>query len=317
MQLSETRNYGFNEIIKQYARFPWYLPLPAHFEHGWAPENVLESDLTTNKPLMLVFSKRKAETWKKKSQIPVAIMGSPFVHFRNMHHIAKKKDAKGTIVFPGHSTYGLKSQFLVKQYCQELKNLPVKFKPITICLFWLDSIEKKADIYRKNGFNVVTAGYKFSIGLNFVKNFYKILSGHRYATSNEIGSHAFYAIDFGLPFFLTGKAPLIKKFSDDLNFGKTGQVKDFKYGVIATQVFNTGPVTKISAKQKKFVDLEMGISDCLSRNQLGALLNRYNKLYRSPDKTAAYILESALLKTVLNGPWGKGIVAMRKKIVRK
>jgi len=314
----ETSCYGINWIIKEYAKFPKYLPLPCHMEHGWTPiENALKSDLVSNKPLMLVFSKRRAEAWKKKSQISVEIMGSPFIHFKNMHHVTKQKDAKGTVVFPSHSTYDLISQFSVEQYCQELKNLPVKFQPVTICLFWLDFIEKKADIYRKNGFKVVSAGHKFSIGLDFVKNFYKILSSHKYASSNEVGSYTFYAIDLGLPFFLTGKAPVLNNVGEDVNVGKTARTNDFRYGVIASRLFKTGPITKISAKQKKFVDFEMGLNDCLSRSQLQALLNRYNRSYQSFSSTVVYLLESALLRFILNGPWGKSFIAMRKKIVRK
>lgn len=318
MRFCETRNYGFNEIIKQYARFPWYLPLPCHFEHGWTPSDYApRTDLISNKPLMLVLSRRRAESWKRKSQVPVGIMGAPFIHFKNMHHIVRQKDAEGTVVFPSHSTYGQKRKFSAKQYCQELKNLPIEFQPVTICLFWLDFIEKEADIYRKNGFNVVSAGYKFSVGLNFVKNFYKILSIHKYATSNEVGSYMFYAVDLGLPFFLTGEAPVtdyVDKYTDTDN---TDLANDFTYGAIATQMFKTGPVTLISAKQKKFVDSELGINDCLSPNQLNALLNQYNKSYRSSAMTIVYLLESAILRFVLNGPWGKSVVATRKKIVRK
>jgi hypothetical protein len=318
MRLSETRNYGFNQIVKQYASFPWYLPLPAHLEHGWTPiEEALKSDLGSKKPLMLVFSKRRAEAWKKQSSIPVAVMGSPFIHFKNMHHITKQKDAKGTIVFPSHSTYSVTSQFSVEQYCRELKNLSSEFQPITICLFWLDFIDKKANIYRKFGFNVVSAGYKFSIGLDFVENFYKILSSHKYASANEVGSYTFYAIDLGLPFFLTGKAPLINNIGNDVNLAKSVKTIDFKYGEIASGLFETGPITKISLAQKEFADREMGLQDCLSRTALRDLLIRTNKSYRSFHRTLKYLIESALLRFIFNGPWGKIVIALRRRTVRK
>lgn len=318
MQLSETRNYGFNEIIKQYARFPWYLPLPAHFEHGWTPiEDALKSDLASSKPLMLVFSKRRAEAWKNKSRIPVSIMGAPFIHYKNMHQIRQKPEAKGTVAFPSHSTYDLKSQFSIDKYCRELKNLPLEFQPVTICLFWLDFIEEKADIYRKFGFKVVSAGHKFSIGLDFVKNFYQILSSHKYATSNEVGSYTFYAVDLGLPFFLTGKTPLIANLGKDVNIGQTARTNDFKYGEIASHLFSSGPVAKISARQKEFVDFEMGSRDCLSRDQLGDLLDLYNKSHHSFLGTIIYLLESALLRFILNGPWGRAVIAIRRELARR
>jgi len=317
MQLQETRNYGVNQIIKRYARFPWYKPLPVHLEHGWTPDEfALKSDLLTRKPLMLVYSKRRAAAWKKKSKTPVAIMGSPFIHFKNMNHIAKKKKAKGTIAFPGHSTYDLDSNFSLEQYCRQLKKLSAKYQPITICLFWFDFVEK-ADAYRKFGFNVVTTGYKFSTGLSFVKNFYKILSAHKYATSNEIGSHTFYAVDLGLPFFLTGEKPLVINVGNDVNADKPTHADDFKYGAIATRLFDTGPVTKISPAQKKFVESEMGLKDCLSKSEMHKLLTQYDASYQSFGRAILYLIESAILKIVLNGPWGKSVVSARKKIVRK
>lgn len=317
MRFSETRNYGFNEIIKQYARFPWYRPLPCHFEHGWTPSDYApKSDLTTDKPLMLTISGRRAKSWKRKSQIPVEIVGAPFIHFKNMRKIVRQINAKGTVAFPGHSTYDDKSQYSTEQYCRDLKNLAEEFQPITICLFWLDYIEKEADIYRKHGFKVMTAGYKFSIGLNFAKNFYKILSSHKYATSNDVGSYMFYAVDLGLPFFLSGQAPAPNYVEEYINTDNSDLANDFTHGKIATRIFSTGPVTEISPQQKKYVDQEMGLNDCLSQAQLHNLLNQYNKSYRSLRKTILYLTESIFLRFVLNGPWGQIVVLMRKKITR-
>lgn len=317
MRFSETRNYGINEIIKQYTRFPWYLPLPAHLEHGWTPlQEALKSDLQTNKPLMLVYSKRRAQAWKKQSSTPVAVMGSPFIHYKNMHQITKQADAKGTVVFPSHSTYKVLSQFSIEEYCKELKNLPREFQPITICLFWLDFINKKADIYRKFGFDVVSAGHKFSIGQDFVKNFYCILRAHKYATSNEVGSYTFCAIDLGLPFFLTGKAPLIHNTGNDINLGKTSKTKRALHGSIASDLFSIGPIDKISAKQKDFVRFEMGTEECLSGNQLRNLLIEHSKSHRSFDLIIRYLLESVFLRFALNGPWGKLLVVLRNSRAR-
>ena len=97
--------YSFVRIIKEYAHFPQWLPLPCHYEHGWnAWEGPIKSDLTISKNLMLVFSKRCARAWQKESDIPVVIIGSLFIHFRRMYSIEKSPDAKGTIAFPDHST---------------------------------------------------------------------------------------------------------------------------------------------------------------------------------------------------------------------
>lgn len=224
MHYREVRNYGFSHIIRKYAHFPWYLPLPAQIEHGWTIyTEALKSDLSTNKPLMLVFSRRRAKAWVKRSDIPVAIMGSPFIHYKNINRISKQKNAKGTVVFISHSTFDIKCEFDISGFCEELKKLPKKYKPVTICLFYLDFIDKKTDVYRKMGFEVTCAGPKFVNSLDFPRRFYEILSSHKYATSNAIGSYAFYAVDLEIPFFLTGSRPkLVNQGDRDVNLLEDG-----------------------------------------------------------------------------------------------
>jgi len=289
--------------------------MPCHLEHGWAPQaHPLTTDLEVNKPMMLVFSKRRQKTWRAQSNKPVYIMGAPFIHYRRMHKITKSPVAKGTIVFPCHSTADIETSYDVEKYCQELKALPKKFHPIAVCLFWPDFIDKRADVYRKSGFEVVSAGPRFRKGLKFVKNYYKILSRHQYATSNEIGSFTFYAIDLKIPFFLTGEIPLItnvKLLNRDM--GATSKIDQEYYGRQAIKMFSTGPTTKITADQEKFVIDEMGLKDCLSREQMHKLFWEYfKKDKRRYTGTLVYWAISFLLATGLLRPTALAINGFRK-----
>lgn len=318
MQYREVRNFGFNYIIKEYARFPRWLPLPAHMEHGWNPSrDPLVSDLGSDKPLMLVFSKRQKEAWKKKSDIPVEVMGSPFIHYKNIHNITLKPDAKGTIAFPAHSTYFLKYKFDIKKYCQTLQKLPNRFQPVTVCLMWLDYIDPSADIYQDMGFNVVTAGPKITNSLDFVKNFYKILSSFKFATSNDVGSYSFYAVDLGIPFFLTGVNPaIINKMGRDVNSPESSYVRDLKWGKRSIDMFSTGPTSKISEAQRKFVASEMGVKDCLARHQLNSVLWSYfNNNYYWIIAFLPHIISSLWISFVFNGPWIGQLIKVRKRML--
>lgn len=274
--------YGFNKIIKDYAKYPKILPLPCHMEHGWSAESHPPiTDMAIDKPLMLVFSKRRVEVWKKKSSTPVAIMGSPFTHYKNIHKITQKPDAKGTIVFPSHSTLYVKNKFSRKEFCKKLKKLPKEFQPITVCLFYLDYIDPVSEIYRKMGFKVVTTGSKLNNSLSFVKNFYDILSNNKYAASNDVGSYTFYAIDMGLPFFLIGDVPLLLNSElKDMNIGKQCRIEDFSIGKKTRKLFSTGPAKTISKTQSQFVTDELGIRDCLSPAKMKSLLWKYLKKER-------------------------------------
>lgn len=317
MQYSEVRNYDLNVIIKDYANFPRFLPLPCHMEHGWSPHSfAAQCDLVTDKPLMMVVSKRRKIDWQKSSNIPVTIMGLPFIHYKNAHCITQKFDAKGTVVFPSHSTYYIKSKFHLKAYCRELKKLPAKFQPITICLFWLDYIDVTTNIYREMGFEVVTAGYKITNSLEFVKNFYDILSSHKYATSNDIGSYIFYAVDLKIPFFLSGKPPLlVNKGLRDVTMDEFSFTNDFEWGEKVINMFSTGPITTISRSQEKFVIKETGIKDCLPPKKMRALLWKYyNKNHYWLTAFIPYLIASLLAKILFNGPWIKHLISLRKKM---
>lgn len=318
MKYTETRNYGFNKIIKEYCGFPKYLPLPCHCEHGWTVlPNALKSDLATDKPLMLVFSKRRKQVWKKQSKIPAEIVGAPFVLYKNFHLIKKKNSAKGTVVFPSHSTFDLKIQFFnIEDYCQELSKLPKAFHPITICLFWLDYISPKSSIYRKYGFRTVTAGSKITNSLSFVKNFYHILSQHKYATGNEVGTAPLYALDFGLPFFLTGKTPKMHNLKGrDVNIPEWSTIMDYKIGRDATKLFSTGPIKKVTPKQKKFVEDELGVKQNLSGKELNKLLWKYyNKNHYSFHDIFRYWLNSFVVVMLFNMPWTGLAFKIREKM---
>ena len=322
MQYSEQTIYGINLILKRYARFPRFLPLPCHMEHGWTPcANSLVSDLGVDKPIMLVFSRRRLDAWKSAGKSPAYVMGAPFVHFRRLKKIIKSPNARGTIVFPSHSTADTKTKFDISKYCEELKRLPKEFQPITICLFWPDFIDKGADIYRKFGFTVTTVGPKFKKGLGFVKKFYKILSVHKFATSNEVGSFTFYAVDLKIPFFMTGEMPLNINTGGNRDMGDTARIIDELYGKKAVELFSTGPVTKISPNQEKFVADEVGINDCLSPSQMNELLWKTFKNDKNFTRgTLVYWGVSIILTLGIAGPaftLFRKTYGVRKKLIKR
>lgn len=279
----DTESYGSNLIIKEYCNFPKYLPLPCHMEHGWtALPQALVTDLSIakEKGLMLVYSKRREKAWKKASKIPVIISGPPFVLYRKKHAIKKDANAKGTIVFPSHSTLFIESQFDIDGYCQELKKLPKEFHPITICLLYPDIKKGRDKVYVKNGFNVVSAGKKVRGSIDFVKNFYNILSKFKYATSNEIGTYTFYSTELGLPFFLTGEEPLIVNTGNDPNISPSGKMSDHALGIEANSLFGHRPNNKITNGQRDFVEDEFALKDHAGKEELKKALWNNTKSYK-------------------------------------
>lgn len=268
----DTENYGVNLILKEYCNFPKFLPLPCHVEHGWTPLlNALVTDLeiAKSKGLMLVYNQRREKAWQEASKIPVLISGAPFAIYRKMKKIKQTRNAKGTIVFPSHSTLFIDAQFDIDKYCQTLKKLPKEFHPITICLLYPDIKRGKDKIYEKNGFTVVSAGEKIRGSINFVRNYYNILSHYKFATSNEVGSYAFYAVEMGIPFFLTGEEPTIINIDNkDPNIAPSGKMSDHYLGKKVSDIFGYKPITKISNKHFLLVESEFALKDHASQKEI-------------------------------------------------
>jgi tetratricopeptide (TPR) repeat protein len=223
---------------------------------------------------MLVLNRRRLQAWNEKSNIPAAILGAPFVHYRKLRQIEKDIDANGTVAFPAHSTDLMDAVFDIDGYCKLLESLPIEFHPITICLHADDLARKKDVIYKKYGFNIVTAGPKYVPGFEFVQKFYEILRSHKYATSNQVGSYSFYAVEMSIPFFILGE-PVDMENSGDKTMPSRYSILDHPMGVFATAMFQ-GPTQVISEEQKKFVEEELGVHDCLSGIELRQLLLESN-----------------------------------------
>jgi hypothetical protein len=269
------RYYGINIIIRDYIGFKWKIKLPCHWEHGWTSlETPLHTDLLTKKHFMLVYSKRRLKAWQQHSKKPAYILGSPFPLYRKINNINRDADAKGTIAFPAHSCFWVHSEFNIIEYCEKLKSLPEKFKPINICLHEYDMLIGRDKIFKENGFNVFSAGEQNSP--SFHKEFYNILKKHLYSTSNTVGSYTFYAVDMEIPFFIFGDIPLFENKENDPNVpsGKYS-ILDFKNALISYNLFNTGPTDIISQKQRRFVDNENGIKDKINPLSLKLLITKY------------------------------------------
>lgn len=268
--------YGLYAIIREYAGCPATLPLYCRYEHGWNPIPEPDPyDAQTDKPLMLVWSRRRLQEWNEKSSIPAAIVGAPFIHYRKSRKIEKDIDAKGTIAFPAHSQPTIDAVFNIDAYCKQLQSLPSEFQPVTICLHLHDIERKKDEKYKEYGFNVVSAGPIWVLGFEFVEKFYDLLRGHQYATSNQVGSYSFYAVEMGIPFFIYGEQAELENNGGEPLMPSKFSYTDYPMGLLAEKMFS-GPTQVITEEQKHFAEEELGVHDCLSGAELRELLTESN-----------------------------------------
>jgi hypothetical protein len=265
----EDRKYSLNRIIRLMSGFPDDRPLPCRYEHGHSPfDDRPVNDLRSTKRLMLVFNKRRLETWQRHSKRPAYIIGSPFVQYRRLQNIVKAADACGTVVYPLHSTPKEQGVFDRQEYCRQLKALPAQFHPLKLCLHEHDFQLGFDNIYREHGFEIVTAGVREEP--DFVDKFYEILRHCRYATSNAFGSYLFYAVEMGIPFFIYGGKTSFLYTDKKHTYERVKQEGEF--GAYIEDLFSTDPNVGITEEQRIAIEKEVGIHDAISGQELYSLL---------------------------------------------
>tara|TARA_A100001015_G_scaffold238936_1_gene272072 strand:- start:30 stop:788 length:759 start_codon:yes stop_codon:yes gene_type:complete len=122
---------------------------------------------------------------KINNVIPI---GAPFLYLDKMNNEVFSN--KGTLTFPAHSNPDdprfFKHEVFIKYI---MDNYP---EPYTACLFFLDFTEDIINKYKKNNWDVVTAGNRSSH--NFLQNLYSYIKRHECCVSTELGTSLFYSL---------------------------------------------------------------------------------------------------------------------------
>jgi hypothetical protein len=267
----EFDTYGFNEIVRLYSGYPEHLPLLANIYHGWYIVPPRQSDLQSPRELLLTFNRRQADEWKAHSDKAVAVLGTPFIHYRRMMNIQRRDDAAGTIAYPGHDATSNDFVFDQGRFCERLLSLDRRYHPFTVSVMEQDIANGKDKIYHEYGFRTFCPGPRRTI--RFCKNFYAELSRHRYSCGNHVGTHILYAVDMGIPFFLL----------DELGHGvnrNTGEAVAYQRTPAQLALLKrvrtlfAEPVDEVTPEQRRLIVAESGLEDCLPPDELRRLLLR-------------------------------------------
>lgn len=268
----EVVNYGICLLLKQDAGVPTWFPFPIEVQHGWyLADEPRECDLRSNSPIMLVYSIRHKLNWEENSSKPCFVVTHPFVTHRRKNGYERLDDARGTLVFPAHSGTALTVVYDVARYCEELKNLPSHFHPLTICLHYDDIRRGFRESYEHYGFLVTTIGHRNDH--DFADKFYRLLCKHKYATSNSLGTATLYSIEAGIPFFVFGP----EHFHIDDSVDKIIRSPRPSPANKLKRLFCYSDLDdlQITNEQRQLVGDELGLSDGIHSRELRSLMFRY------------------------------------------
>ena len=193
--------YGHASLLKQYCGLP-----EDYIIHGVLPHGPCISskiwEVEKNHPFRARFllSQTQREVYQKQSNKDLYVIGSPLLYAARLlsdEVEALRQEARGTLVFPAHSTHHITSQFDHEGFIRRLKRVAPADQPVTVCLYWRDIQLGRHHEYLEAGFQCTTAGHMFDKG--FLERMLKIIVSHKTAVTNRIGSSSLFAAALGLP----------------------------------------------------------------------------------------------------------------------
>ncbi|TVO60269.1 hypothetical protein [Denitromonas ohlonensis] len=148
-------------------------------------------------------------------------------------------------------------------YMDELRALPRQFHPIVICLSFHDIRKGTHKQLRQYCFPLVTAGASNST--RFVDRFYTISRQFRYACSPTIGSHTYYLMEAGIPFFLYGQPPTYMIKGSDAVCDGAQDLRDYgdeedidRYMCLHRLLAN--PADSVTTEQRAMIENYLGLN---------------------------------------------------------
>jgi hypothetical protein len=204
-------NYGFARVLKSYAGYPPDEPVWAVIPHGvyFRSDRIYSGEVTAPVPAVLSYPQYADRAYRRFTNKHVIPSASPFLYalaqFRAAFH--SPHNVEGTIFFPKHSTAVVDVVTDWDRLAQEVRALPTKYQPVTICLHWQDFVRGRAKPFQRLGLPLVSAGH-FS-DQEFLYRLLHLLSLHRYAASNDVASNLLYAVAAETPYFLVGQTPTL------------------------------------------------------------------------------------------------------------
>ncbi len=270
--------YGLGNILKKYAGLPYWIPLNFRLQHGikffsvTSEENIKEQ-LAFYLPkgdssLFLMYSNKEKEfieTYLQSKKLKIKNIGAPIIYLDPFLEAFKKEnpiiEKKGTIAFPSKGTHFSNVVTDYTEYAEMLDKLPEKYKPIKVCMYYLDIERGKDKPFREKGFEVVQNGKLLS--QDFLQNFYLNTLSCEYATSNDLlSSPVYYSIHFGLKFFEFGPNVKYEIVEEDWHSAYAKEREESKK--LAPYRFPIEDVENIE-RQKKIADIELGVANKLSK----------------------------------------------------
>ena len=197
--------YGNATILKDYSGVDSNYAIKSAVEHGSSPSGIIfEQDRFSKFPAIITYSKERAHFLSEATGKKVFSIG-PYIYYAqdllndSEYETEKKRLGKNLLVFTAHSSVDVKSDYNINNYCKEVVKVSKKFDTVRVCLYWRDISYGVDKIYRKYGFECVTAGDIFDP--LFLPRLKTIIKCSTSTMSNSISTHIGYCVLLNKPHY--------------------------------------------------------------------------------------------------------------------
>lgn len=300
----ESENSSFGRTFRKWLWYPSFLPLFFGSDHAVHWESKCwPNEVNNSQSLFFTWNERKNTKMNKFKHKNSFHVPHPWINYRKRSHKNPPQQQNGTLVFFPHSNNSGTPEILnITEYFKTLLNLPKKFQPVVLCLSFHDINKGLHKELRKYGIPIVTAGSTNS--QYFVDRFYTLIKQFVCTTSPNIGSHTFYAMEAGIPFFLLGKEPsYIIHNSDSIDnglakltdYGDRHDIENLNY----LKSICRKPSLVVTDEQKKIINGYLGLNSVNSR--LKVTLFVWLSFFKSLHKLAIlyFIFGSSIFRKVI------------------
>lgn len=299
----ESENSSFGKTFREWTNYPKLFPLYISSDHGVHWESrCWPNEINSRYSTFFTWNKKKNDLMRRIHNKKSYHVPHPWVSYRRKHFSTLPINRLGTLVFFPHSNTSTTPVYEnLDEYIADLKSLPEKYQPVVMCLSFHDIDKKIHKKLRSYDIPLVTNGTTNS--KNFIDRFYSLLYQFKYASSSNVGSHTFYILEAGIPFFLYGPYPkyhikgsvAVKDGEQDLrDYGDEEDLREFS----KFKQLLSSPEDKVTAEQHALMSKYLGLDSEITRLKASLILWRELFLHSSEVVTVYAKLAFRLMKKI-------------------
>lgn len=191
--------YGSDRVLKGYAGLPDHYAIKIVVPHGLNYSGDLSYLARLERLPIVAYSCGDGDRLYRAAGIRNALwpLAAPYAYAVELARLTAPPSVprRGTIFFPGHSIPDKLVEHDVDATVRRLNALSAEFKPITVCVYFLDYLRGLGRAFEQRGFRVVSAGH--SHDPQFMIRLHHLITAHEFASSDDIGSCCYYSIYSG------------------------------------------------------------------------------------------------------------------------